>query len=413
MPGGPASGHFFYAHSLCAFDLCHAPLLTYRPVNHGGGSVEAAHAALPLMQRGLAERLICLHDEIKGDASLAALSRIAVALYDDSTDLLKTFIHSSDGDSPLEHVVARLSQMPSLQQLAWTGARRTINDLVSAAEAGQEHAQKLVASGYHSSYTVPIVSKGTFYGFLFFNSALPNFFIAPVLARLRPYAELISLAVMRELDTVRMMQAAVKVIRSVSSARDEETGSHLARMARYARMIASKLADAKGLSDEYVEYVFQFAPLHDVGKVSVPDAILLKPGRLTFEEFEVMKTHVEKGVHIVDLMVQDFGLKAMPHFDLLRNIVAYHHEALDGSGYPYGLVGDAIPIEARIAAVADVFDALTSERPYKKAWSNQEALDLLKSQAGIKFDPDCVAMLADNPDTVADIQARFAETIFD
>ncbi len=374
---------------------------------------DAAQGALPFMQRGLAERLICLHDEIKGDASLAALSRIAVALYDDSSDLLKTFIHSSDGDSPLEHVVARLSDMPSLQQLAWTGARRTINDLSAAAEAGQEHAAKLVASGYRSSYTVPIVNKGTFYGFLFFNSFLPQFFVAPVLARLRPYADLIAMVVMRELDTVRMMQAAVKVIRSVSSARDEETGSHLARMARYARMIASKLAERRQLSDEFVEFVFQFAPLHDVGKVSVPDSILLKPGRLTPEEFEVMKSHVDKGVQIVDLMIQDFGLRSMPHFDLLRNIVAYHHEALDGSGYPYALSGDAIPIEARIAAVADVFDALTSERPYKAAWSNEEALDLLRRQAGVKFDADCVAALADNMDTVREIQSRFGETIFD
>ncbi len=374
---------------------------------------DAAQGALPFMQRGLAERLICLHDEIKGDASLAALSRIAVALYDDSSDLLKTFIHSSDGDSPLEHVVARLSDMPSLQQLAWTGARRTINDLAAAAEAGQEHAAKLVASGYRSSYTVPIMNKGTFYGFLFFNSFLPHFFVAPVLARLRPYADLIAMVVMRELDTVRMMQAAVKVIRSVSSARDEETGSHLARMARYARMIASKLAERRQLSDEFVEFVFQFAPLHDVGKVSVPDSILLKPGRLTPEEFEVMKTHVDKGVQIVDLMIQDFGLRSMPHFDLLRNIVAYHHEALDGSGYPYALSGDAIPIEARIAAVADVFDALTSERPYKAAWSNEEALDLLRRQAGVKFDADCVAALADNMDTVREIQSRFGETIFD
>ncbi|MGE5517297.1 MAG: HD domain-containing phosphohydrolase [Bacteroidota bacterium] len=365
------------------------------------------------MHRGLAERLICLHDEIKGDASLASLSRIAVALYDSSTDLLKTFIHSSDGESPLEHVVARLSDMPSLQQLAWTGARRTINDLAAAAAAGQEHACKLVASGYHSSYTVPIQHKGTFYGFLFFNSFLPNFFVAPVLARLRPYADLIGLAVMRELDTVRMMQAAVKVIRSVSSARDEETGSHLARMARYARLVASKVAAKRGLSDEFVEYVFQFAPLHDVGKVSVPDAILLKPGRLTPEEFEVMKTHVNKGVQIVDLMVQDFGLGNMPYFDLLRNIVAYHHESLDGSGYPYGLAGDAVPIEARIAAVADVFDALTSERPYKKAWSNEEALELLQSQVGSKFDADCVAAMVDNQDAILDIQSRFGETIFD
>lgn len=365
------------------------------------------------MQRGLAERLICLHDEIKGDASLASLSRIAVALYDGSSDQLKTFIHSSDGESPLEHVIARLSDMPTLQQLAWTGARRTINDLDAAAQAGQEHAVRLVASGYRSSYTVPITSKGTFYGFLFFNSFMPNFFVAPVLARLRPYADLIALAVMRELDTVRMMQAAVKVIRSVSSARDEETGAHLARMARYARMIASKLADRQGFSDEFVEFVFQFAPLHDVGKVSVPDAILLKPGRLMPEEFEVMKTHVEKGVQIIDLMVQDFGLKSLPHFDLLRNIVAYHHEALDGSGYPYGLAGSGIPVEARIAAVADVFDALTSVRPYKTAWSNQDALELLQREAGTKFDPDCVAVMVENPDLIADIQARFAETIFD
>lgn len=365
------------------------------------------------MHRGLAERLICLHDEIKGDASLVSLSRIAVALYDSSTDLLKTFIHSSDGESPLEHVVARMSDMPSLQQLAWTGARRTINDLAAAAAAGQEHASKLVASGYHSSYTMPIQHKGTFYGFLFFNSFMPNFFVAPVVARLRPYADLIALAVMRELDTVRMMQAAVKVIRSVSSARDEETGSHLARMARYARLVASKVAAKRELSDEFVEYVFQFAPLHDVGKVSVPDAILLKPGRLTPEEFEVMKTHVSKGVQIVDLMVQDFGLGTMPHFDLLRNIVAYHHESLDGSGYPYGLAGDDVPIEARIAAVADVFDALTSERPYKKAWSNEEALELLQSQIGSKFDADCVAAMVDNQDAILDIQSRFGETIFD
>jgi len=372
-----------------------------------------AQSALPFMQRGLAERLICLHDEIKGDNSLAALSRIAVALYDESTDLLKTFIHSSDGDSPMEHMVARLNELPSLQQLAWTGARRTINDLVAAAEAGQEHAVRLVAAGYHASYTVPIQHKGVFYGFLFFNSFTPKFFTPPVLNRLRPYAELISLGIMRELDTVRMMHAAVKVIRSVSSARDEETGSHLARMAQYARMIAEKLAAKHGMSDEFVEFVFQFAPLHDVGKVAVPDSILLKPGRLTEDEFAIMRNHVAKGVDIIDLMMRDFGLKSMPHAELLRNIVAFHHEALDGSGYPYGRAGDQIPVEARICAVADVFDALTSVRPYKKAWTNEEALALLAREAGTKFDPDCVAVMVENLDTIVDIQARFGETTDD
>lgn len=367
------------------------------------------------MHRGLAERLICLHDEIKGEQSMMALSRIAVALYDESTDMIKTFIHSSDGDSPMQQMTARLSDLPTLQQLAWTGARRTINDLSAIAQAngGQEYASRLVASGYKSSHTMPIQHKGVLYGFLFFNSFTTNFFTAPALQRLRPYAELIAMAVMRELDTVRMMHAAVKVIRSVSSARDEETGAHLARMASYARMIAAKLAPKYDLSDEFVEFVFQFAPLHDVGKVAVPDSILLKPGPLTDPEFEVMRTHVSKGVEIIDLMMRDFGLRSMPHFELLRNIVAYHHEALDGSGYPYKRQGDQIPIEARIAAVADVFDALTSVRPYKRAWTNEDALALLSQQSGRKFDADCVAAMVDNQAAILEIQSRFGETIFD
>lgn len=370
---------------------------------------QAASVALPFMQRGLAERLICLHDEIKGDNLLSGLARVAVALYDSSTDTLKTFIHSSDGDSPVDHTAARLSDLPSLQQLAWTGARRTINDLNRAAEQGQEHAGRLVAAGYRASYTVPIQHRGNFYGFLFFNSFEADFFTPPVVHRMRPYTDVIALAVMRELDTVRMMQAAVQVIRSVSSARDEETGAHLARMARYARLIAAKLARKHRLTDEFVEFVFQFCPLHDVGKVAVPDSILLKPARLTDEEFDVMRGHVVKGVEIIDLMMRDFGLNAMPHSEVLRNIVAFHHEAIDGSGYPYRRKGDDIPIEARIAAVADVFDALTSVRPYKEAWSNDDALALLKREAGAKFDPDCVAVMVDHVMEIGDIQRQFIE----
>lgn len=375
---------------------------------NGGGMLPA-----PASQRGLAERLICLHDEIKGDNLMAGLSRIAVALYDESTDILKTFIHSSDGENPLDHSTARLSEMPTLLRLAQMGGRRTINDLEKVAASGQDHAVRLLAAGYRASYTMPIQSKGVLYGFLFLNSFEAGFFTPVVLARLRPYAELIAQIVMREMDTVRMMQASVKVIRQVSTVRDEETGAHLARMARYTRMVAMKLAGRFALSDEYVEYLFQFAPLHDLGKISVPDHILLKPARLTPDEFEIMKGHVARGVEIVDLMAADLGLQAMPHFSMLRNVIAYHHEALNGSGYPYGLTGEAIPLEARIAAVADVFDALTSKRPYKNAWSNQDAFDLLLRESGAKFDADCVQALMDCAEAVADIQARFEETVID
>jgi len=372
-----------------------------------------ASQALPLMPRGLVERLICLHDEIKGLERMSPLSRIAVALYDTTTDVLKTFIHSSDGDSPLDHSVAKMADLPSLQQLAWTGARRIINDMSAVASAGQPHAERLVASGYLSSYTVPITHKGTFYGFLFLNAFEKDFFTPQVVHQLRPYAELIGMIIMRELDTVRMMHAAVKVLREVSSARDEETASHLARMARYARLIASKLAAKRDFSDEFVEFLFQFCPLHDVGKVAVPDSILLKPGKLDPDEMVAMRTHVTRGVEIIDLMMRDFGLQAMPHFDMLRNVVAFHHEAMDGSGYPYGRTGDEIPLEARIAAVADVFDALTSRRPYKHAWTNEAALDLLGREAGVKFDPECVQVMLENLDAIEDIQRHFSETVFD
>ena len=372
-----------------------------------------AAPALPLMPRGLVERLICLHDEIKAIDRMSPLSRIAVALYDDSTDILKTFIHSSDGESPLDHSVAKLSDLPSLQQLAWTGARRVINDMSIPAKAGQPQAERLVLAGYLSSYTVPICHKGVFYGFLFLNSFEPGFFSPEIIHVLRPYAELITMIVMRELDTVRMMQAAVKVIREVSSARDSETATHLARMARYARLIASRLAAKHNFSDEFVEFLFEFCPLHDVGKVAVPDSILLKPGRLEPKEMEVMRTHVARGVQIVDLMMRDFGLRSMPHFEMLRNIVAFHHEAMDGSGYPYQRRGEEIPLESRIAAVADVFDALTSTRPYKTAWSNRQALDLLRQEAGSKFDADCVEVMLENLDAIVEIQSQFNETVFD
>ncbi|TAN59672.1 MAG: HD domain-containing protein [Magnetospirillum sp.] len=368
---------------------------------------------MPAMHQGLSERLICLHDEIKSDGDLTELSRVAVALYDERTDIIKTFIHSSDSESPLDHSSAKLASLPSLKELALTGGRRTINDLEAVAESGQEHAGRLVSCGYLSSYTVPMGSKGQFVGFLFLNSVNKGFFTPKVIQRLRPYAELIAQVVMRELDTVRMMHAAVKVIRQVSTVRDEETGAHLARMARYSRLIATRMADRHGLSDEFIEYLFQFTPLHDVGKISVPDHILFKPGKLSPEEFEVMKAHVVRGLEIIDMMAFDFGMHSLAYFTVLRNVIAYHHEALDGSGYPHGLRGDEIPLEARIAAVADVFDALTSERPYKTAWSNQRAYDLLLDLAGTKFDPDCVAALIDSRHDISEIQARFEQTVFD
>jgi HD-GYP domain-containing protein (c-di-GMP phosphodiesterase class II) len=122
-----------------------------------------------------------------------------------------------------------------------------------------------------------------------------------------------------------------------------------------------------------------------------------------------MKTHTRKGTEIIDEMLENFGLNEMPHVDTLRNIALLHHEALNGSGYPNGLVEEEIPIEAKIVAVADVFDALTSQRPYKEAWSNDKAFAWLQEMAGSKFDHDCVAALIAAREEVEAVQRRFKE----
>jgi len=180
-------------------------------------------------------------------------------------------------------------------------------------------------------------------------------------------------------------------------------------MSRYARLIADTLASRHRLDDDYIEHVFMYSPLHDLGKIAIPDSILFKPGALDDQETEIMHTHARKGREIIDDVLVNFGLDAMQHVNILRNIAEYHHETMNGKGYPRGLRGDAIPLEARIVAVADVFDALTSRRPYKDAWTNDEAFATLKRLAGEELDAECVAALLDNREEVERIQARFRE----
>ena len=194
--------------------------------------------------------------------------------------------------------------------------------------------------------------------------------------------------------------------------RDTETGAHIDRMSRYSRLIAVHIADNHDLDDEYIENVFLFSPLHDLGKIAIADDILKKPGKLSEAESNIMKTHAHKGREIIDSMLQDHGLDSFENINILRNIAEYHHEAVNGTGYPNGLKGNEIPLEARIVAVADVFDALTSKRPYKEAWSNHDSFAMLQRLAGGQLDRECVDALIANKDQVEEIQREFAEDEF-
>lgn len=175
--------------------------------------------------------------------------------------------------------------------------------------------------------------------------------------------------------------------------RDEETGNHILRMAKYSRLIAEGL----GLSKEECDCIELAAPMHDIGKIGISDHILLKPGKLTEEEMAVMRTHTLIGYDI---------LKESPsqYLQMGAVIALGHHEKFDGTGYPHGLRGSDIPLPARIVAIADAYDALTSERPYKKIWPIDRTVNYLNSQRGLHFDPECLDAFNRQLDRVTKIQ---------
>ena len=335
--------------------------------------------------------------------------RIAIAIYDPQTKVLKTFVHSSGTDNPLDHYQSLLENAPSLKSILERGKPRVVNDLYEFEAGEHEHTKKIKDHGYVASYTMPIYNNGIFIGFLFFNSDTKNVFSESVLRQLDLYGHMISLLVINEFSSVHTLTAAIRTTGKLSHLRDPETGSHLDRMSRYSRIIANALADQYELNDTYIEHVFMFAPLHDIGKIAIPDSILLKEGSLNKEEWAIMQTHSNKGREMIDDLLQNFGLVNFEHVDVLRNIAQYHHEAINGTGYPKGIKGDEIPLEARIVAVADVFDALTSVRSYKKAWSNEEAIETLKALAGEVLDEDCVKALVQNMEKVLEVQKQFLE----
>jgi putative two-component system response regulator len=198
------------------------------------------------------------------------------------------------------------------------------------------------------------------------------------------------LRVAREETILRLARAA--------EFRDDETAAHLQRMSHYCYLIGKK----QNLDDYTCEMLRIASPMHDVGKIGIPDHILLKPGRLTPDEYTIMKQHAEIGYQILS------GSES-PLVKLAANIAHTHHEKWDGSGYPRGLRGDEIPIEGRIAAVADVFDALTSERPYKKAWPLEDAVSLLERGRALHFDPELVDLFLGSMDEVLEIKHEYLD----
>lgn len=214
-----------------------------------------------------------------------------------------------------------------------------------------------------------------------------------VLARVKSQLSLVSSEVLREtrLQIIQRLGRAAEY-------KDNETGLHVIRMSHYAREIA--LAAGMGTAD--AEELFNAAPMHDVGKMGIPDAILQKPGKLTPDEWEIMKQHAAIGAEII-------GDDNSSLLQMAARIALCHHEKWDGSGYPNGLVGEAIPIEARIVSLADVFDALTSKRPYKEPWTIEDTTNYILAETDKQFDPQLVAAFKIALPKIIEIRAQLLD----
>ena len=240
-----------------------------------------------------------------------------------------------------------------------------------------------------------------------FSAGADDFIVKPfhpreLMARVRAGQRIVSLE-SRDLTIFAMAKLA--------ESRDPETGAHLERVRHYSRIIADYLAGTpkycRQVTPEFVSLIFSTSPLHDIGKVAIPDRVLLKPGKLTPEEFDLMKTHTTHGADTLEAALREYP--RAKYLQMAVDIAASHHEKFDGSGYPAGLAGEAIPLSARIVAIADVYDALTSKRVYKDAFEHDKARQIILEGRGKHFDPDIVEAFLHCEERMGEIRAQFAE----
>ena len=209
-----------------------------------------------------------------------------------------------------------------------------------------------------------------------------------------------------------IQQVSIHALARLAETRDPETGNHLRRTQEYVRTLAKALAIHKRFSSHLdsrtIDALAQSAPLHDIGKVGIPDHVLLKPGKLTPEEWEIMKTHAKLGSDAIEMAERD-AEKPVEFLAIAKQIAHYHHEKWDGSGYPEGLQGDRIPVAARLMALADVFDALICRRVYKPAFPIDQARDMIVEGSGTHFDPDVVQAFLEHFVTFKAIANAYAD----
>ncbi len=341
------------------------------------------------------------------------MQRLAVAFVDQNGFVIAETLISEKEIIALNAGFKEHLSETSLADLTSENDIRIINDLCHHyRNVHKSEATKMILSeGFCSSITVPMFTEKGLLGFIFINNEKKNAFTDADVQVVRQFTKILKSEIYNSYLMQELVAKTSEAFADLVEKKDNETGNHLLRVASYSKMIAEKMmVHDKRVTPKMIREILWFAPLHDIGKVGIPDKILLKPGKLTPEEYDIMKEHVNIGLNVLYKMNNTLLSNTNISFlDTCLSIIAEHHEKWDGSGYPKGLKGEEITIPGRIIAVADVFDALISKRVYKEAFSIEKAFDILTEGRGKHFAPQVVDIFLENRTEVENIIEQYKD----
>ena len=385
------------------------PTVAQRDAAETGASHEGAHVDRLRALQAFNARLVCMPvDEASYAEVVAGARRVigcdACALFLVDRDSGHLVLKAADGYRGL----APGLRVPVQDATSMHAQAFSEEYLVHIADvAGLEGLQPL-AAGVASALALPIISFRGPVGVFDFGSRQPGAFTPAEIGMCTMLVDQMSYS----LENIRLVNelsrsrdAVIRGMALLAEIRDTHIREHLRRMCAYSGYLAGLLAERPGYPEatpQFVDTLARAAALHDVGKVGIPDAILLKPGKLTDAEFAVMKSHTEMGAELLEGLIKDYGRYSM--ITMGAEVARCHHEKWDGSGYPAGLRGREIPLSARIVAIADVYDALTSRRVYKDAWTHEETARAMSQDAGRHFDPELLEIFLARPSELARIR---------
>ncbi|MGF1753977.1 HD domain-containing protein [Vibrio makurazakiensis] len=345
------------------------------------------------------------------NSTYPSLSRFSIVLTD-HTKASNYYVYDLLSNTAIyDYSEQELHSHSSLTNLANTKSVRIIDDLSSIPST---RVQQLLAIGHRSSYTTSIPYKESNLGFIFVNASSTGFFSEREQKRdIEFFAQTIANLFIQQHNNQIHFQNSLTIALNMGHARDPETKEHLLRMGKYSELLARILSDiSKEISHQFVHRIRLYAPFHDIGKYRIPDDVLFSSKRFTPTDREIMEKHTIFGEEVIDdvVSITDSNSISRKEVQFIKNIVRHHHERFDGSGLPDSLSYRNIPLEARIVTLADVFDALLSQRAYKEAWSTAKVIAYIEHNSGTLFDPDCVNALTSNLELFIEIRDHYLDS---